>query len=379
MNKHLIALATAALLAGCGGGADDTAPSAAPATPAAAASQLRSALSAQAVRLAAVSPAQAADQLMNFAETTFPMFFPSHQSTGTLDPFLYRYYPQTGVYLGVVVKADMGYTMNGVYVMGGPFGDAPIYVGQLTDFITPTDPGTGGPNGPNNGCYDLGLMETTGTRVDLTFQHTGDSTGTVNHVWTVNGPKTFEGRSAVETLVTMMGTLTADGSAGSIDSEIKSYEKRTGDAEVTSYGSTSVMRATADGITMTTTLKEVDNPPSVDRHYGLAVGQSITQSSTTTTTRTVSGIPGVPTTTPYTSTSTTTETIKFVGREQVTVPAKTFSACKFETTIAGMPNTVTTMWVIDGKGIPVKTQTTENGVVTSTEQATVVKLNGQNL
>jgi hypothetical protein len=378
MNKHLIALATAALLAGCGGGADEAAPSAAPATPAAAASQLRTTLAAQPIRVNAVTPAQAADQLMNFAETTFPMYFPSHQATGTLDPFLFRYYPQTGVYLGVVVKANMGYTLNGVYVMGGPFGDAPLYVGQLTQFITPTDPGTGGPTGPNNGCYDLGLLEATGTRVDLTMLHNGDSTGTVNQVWTVNGPKTFEGVSAVETLIKMTGSLTSEGTTANVDSETKGYDKRTGDAEVTSYGMEMVIRTSLAGFDLTMTSKSVGNPPSVDRHYGLAAGQSVTQSSTTTVTSVTTGIPGVPPT-PNTSTSTTTETIKFVGREQVTVPAKTFNACKFETTIAGVPNEVTTMWVIDGKGIPVKIQHTTNGVVTQTQQATVVKVNGQAL
>jgi hypothetical protein len=140
INRYLTAFAAAAFLAGCGGGSDEATTSTA-STPAAAAAQLRTAMSAQAqtqVKVsAAVSPAQAAEQLLNFAETTFPNFFPVHQTTGTFDPFLFRYYPQTGVYVGVVVKANMGYTLDGVYVMGGPFGDAPIYVGQLNAFITP--------------------------------------------------------------------------------------------------------------------------------------------------------------------------------------------------------------------------------------------------
>ena len=79
--------------------------------------------------------------------------------------------------------------------------------------------------------------------------------------------------------------------------------------------------------------------------------------STIATTTTMTGIPGLPAT-PRTTTSTTTETIKFVGREQVTVPAKTYSTCKFESTFSsGGVNTVTTTWVIDGKGVPVKIQT----------------------
>jgi hypothetical protein len=381
MNKPLIALAAAAFLAGCGGGSDESAATAS--TPAAAAAQLRTAMSAQAqtqVKVsAAVSPAQAAEQLLNYAETTFPNFFPVHQATGTFDPFLFRYYPQTGIYVGVVVKANMGYTLDGVYVMGGPFGDAPIYVGQLSTFITPVDPGTGGPTGPNNGCYDLGLLDTAGTRIDLTMQHTGDSTGLLTQVWTINGAKTFEGQAAVETQIKHTGTLTSSGMSVPTNMDIKGYQKRTGDAEVTHYGSESIIISSTGGFNLTTTSKSVYTPPWVDRQYGLAVGQSMTQSSTAVTTSTTTGIPGFPAT-PQTSTATTTQTTKFVGREQVTVPAKTYSACKFETTFAGGGvSSMTTTWVIDGKGIPVKLQISVNGVVNSTQEATSVKLNGQAL
>ena len=378
MNKHLIAIAAAAFLAGCGGGSDEATTSTA-STPATAAAQLRTAMSAQVKVSAAVSPAQAAEQLLNYAETTFPNFFPVHQTTSTSDPFLFRYYPQTGVYVGVVVKANMGYTLDGVYVMGGPFGDAPIYVGQLSTFITPVDPGTGGPTGPNNGCYDLALLDTAGTRVDLTMQHSGDSTGTVTQVWTINGAKTFEGHSTVETQMTHTGSLTVSGTTVPTDMEIKGYQKRTGDAQVTHHGAESVVRSSVGGFNMTSTSKTVYNPLWVDNQYGLAVGQSMTQSSTATITTTTTGIPGLPAT-PTTSTTTTTQTTKFVGREQVSVPAKTYSACKFETTFtASGVNSVTTIWVIDGKGIPVKTQVSVNGVVNSTQEATSVKLNGQAL
>jgi len=379
MKKHLIALATAVFLAGCGGGSDEAASNNNTSTPAAAAAQLRTALAAAPKVAAAVSPTEAAEQLMNFAETSvYGFFFPGPRpATNSLPPFRYRAY-SNGVYLGVVVTAGMGYTMNGVYVMGGPFGDAPIYVGLLTDFITPTEPGTGTPTGPNNNCYDLALLETTGTRVDITYQHSGDSVGTVSHVWTINGAKTFEGQSAIESQIKMTGTLTAAGEASTVDSDIKGYQKRTGDFEVTGYGMESVIRSSIGGFNVTFNSRGVDNPPSIDRHYGLAIGQSVTQSSTTTTTSSTAGMPGVPTT-PTTSTSTTTETIKFVGREQVTIAGKTYATCRFDTTFAGVPNTVMSSWVIDGKGIPVQLRTTTGGTVTSTQQATVVKLNGQSL
>lgn len=90
-----------------------------------------------ALAAAAAPAASAADQLLNFAEGRFPAFFPQRQPTQVLAPFLYRHYPATGIYLGVVVTAGLGYTLNGVYVMGGSFGPSPLYVGLLTDFIQP--------------------------------------------------------------------------------------------------------------------------------------------------------------------------------------------------------------------------------------------------
>lgn len=373
MNKHLIALAAAAILAGCGGGADEQQTTAA--TPAAAMAQVRTALAAAPKVGAAVSANDAAEQLMNFAETSiYASFFPGHPETQSFAPFRYRAY-SNGVLLGVVVTAGMGYTLDGVYVMGGPFGDSPQYVGQLTSFITPTEPGTGG---PNNGCYDLGLLETTGTHIEVSMLHSGDTTGTQNLDWVVNGSKAFEGQSAIEAVIKTTGTLTVEGQSSALDLEAKSYSKRTGDAEVTEYGGETTTKASVGGFQMTTVAKSVYNPPAVDKHYGLAVGQSLTQTSTATTTSTTTGLPGVPST-PTTTTDTTTETITFVARESLTVQGKTYNTCKFTTTFAGVPNVSNTMWVIDGKGIPVKMTTTDGATITSTQEATSVKLNGQAL
>ncbi|WP_284614862.1 hypothetical protein [Aquabacterium humicola] len=375
MKMHLLALAAAALLAACGGG-DDSAAGTPMLTPAASADGLRRALSA--VRVEAVTPEQAAEQLLNYAQVSpYASYFPGNPQTQTFGPFRFRYYPATGIYLGVVVTAGQGYTMNGVYVMGGAFGNDPVFQGLLTDFITPTDPNPP-PTGANNGCYDLSLLEATGTRIVVNYQHSGTTSGTQTVDMVVNGPKTFEGRQAIESFVKTTGTLTVEGETGTTTLEAKNYAKRTGDAEVTEYGSDAVLTTTIAGFNVTMTTKSVSNPPFADKQYGLAVGQSITQSQTDTTTSTTSGIPGVPST-PQTTTTTTTTTTKFVGRESVTVPAKTYNTCKFETTTAGVPNVVTTMWVVDGKGVMVKMQTTENGVVSTKQEATSATLNGASL
>lgn len=87
------------------------------------------------------------EALLDWAEASSfgPSFFWSHAATQTAGPFRFRHYPRTGVYLGVVTGSDPAWRTDGVYVMGGPFGDAPLYVGQRADFFTPPpDPAPGG-------------------------------------------------------------------------------------------------------------------------------------------------------------------------------------------------------------------------------------------
>lgn len=155
--SQAVALVLSLGLAACGGG-DDSATSsdqhmaaaalpaatATEAAPAAAAAGLRAqALSTtgrSAVRanaLVAVDASAAAQQLLDFAEASLPGYFPTREATLSLPPFAYRYYADTGVYVGVALGDAAPYVSNGVYVLGGAFGDAPLYVGQVTEFITP--------------------------------------------------------------------------------------------------------------------------------------------------------------------------------------------------------------------------------------------------
>lgn len=87
--------------------------------------------------LAPDAPDERARQLLNAAERLYPQYFPDRSPTQASSPFLYRFHPTTGVYLGVVVSAGAGFVLDGVYAMGGPFGSNPLYLGQLRDFITP--------------------------------------------------------------------------------------------------------------------------------------------------------------------------------------------------------------------------------------------------
>ena len=386
-RQHLLALAASALLAACGGGADT-----ATVTPEAAASTMRAhALSSKAdtsniyVNAAAaaattVTPEEAAKQLMDYAETVFKVYFPEHQSTLTFGPFRYRVY-STGIILGVVVTAgDATYSGVGdVYVMGGVFGNSPLRVGPLTSFITPTapvDPGPG-PTGSGNGCFDLALIDTEGTRSVVTYQHTGSETGTTTVDTLTGALTTFEGQQAREITVKITGTLTTSGQTAAADSQVKNYQRRTGEAEITNYGSSFNNSTVISGFTSTIVSKSVYSPPCVDRSSALAEGQSLTttQNLTTTVTTTITGSPVPLPPTTNTSTSSFTQTVKYVGRESVTVPAGTYSTCKYEYNNSGV---VSTNWFIVGKGLGVKSVSTV-GNTTQTLQATSVTLNGQRL
>jgi len=135
-QRWLLILTTclaAAFTTACGGGGD-TAATVAP-------QQAMAALRAQSQAAAqqATSLHQAATQLLDYAEANFGSYFPSHQADqqathdGTL--FRFRYYPETAIYLGVVLEAGPGYESGGVYALGGPF-SSPFYAGPLTHYVS---------------------------------------------------------------------------------------------------------------------------------------------------------------------------------------------------------------------------------------------------
>jgi hypothetical protein len=367
MNKTIgiLGLGLALLLAGCGGSGD--AGQSIDATPAAAVATLR----AQAQLIAttsAVTPQQAAEQLMNFAEATFPQFFPGHKTTATLNPFVYRFYGETGSYLGVVVIDASGYAVNGVYVMGGVFGSAPSYVGPLTAFITPT--ATSG----DNGCSNLALFDTQGTHSVITYQQTGNPSGTSTMEITVGGLVSVQGVQTRESDTLTTSTLTLNGGSYSGTTAIKSFQSYDGGGTFTNYEdllvATSSFNGAASGVqTSTTTFA----PPWVNSQFALQAGQTETDTISSTV---VSGLqlPGLPDQISSFS-GTSTSTIKYVGRETITVPAGTYEACRFDrTTSPQLP--VASMWYMAGQGLLI-----QSGTIATANymRATSIVLNGQRL
>jgi hypothetical protein len=105
------------------------------------------------------------EQLLDFAEVAYPALFPGHRTSVIADGFQYRYYPETGIYVGVALNGS-GYIEDGVYVLGGKFGSAVTYVGLVTSYISPfacTEPTSDPLQVAPQLCHDLngdGVIDT---------------------------------------------------------------------------------------------------------------------------------------------------------------------------------------------------------------------------
>jgi hypothetical protein len=373
------ALAIATLLAGCGGGSDSSA--SADVTPAVAVASLRARIQSAPPKAAAATavtatPTEAAEQLLDYGEANYSDLFPEQQPSQVFGPFRYRAY-SNGIYLGVVVAdTDPGYAVGAVYVMGRQFGSVPMYVAPLTNYITPV-PGPD-PDSAGNGCYDLNLLDTEGTRTVIAYQYSGPVTGNVTLDTLTGATTSFEGQQARLLTTKATGSTTSSGSGGqavTVDTETRTYQRRTAQSEITNYGNEMTTPGTVGNLPSTAVAKTIWSPAWADRQFALTEGQSLiaTQSGAISTTTTVTGLP------PATSTSSsyTEQTVKLLGHETLVVPAGTYSTCKFRITRAGVAG-MTTQWVIVGKGLMVKSVAT-SGATTQTVEATSVTLNGQKL
>lgn len=81
------------------------------------------------IQLAAADVTSDTETVLNWAERAFPEFFPNHQTTQGFENWLFRFYPETGIYAGINTQDIAG------YVMGGEFGGAPLRIGALADLV----------------------------------------------------------------------------------------------------------------------------------------------------------------------------------------------------------------------------------------------------
>lgn len=218
--------------------------------------------------------------------------------------------------------------------------------GGTTTGGTTTGGTTGGGGSANaTSCFDP-IYGVNGTVVVASFRSTDSPSGeiiTTNYTQTV-GSGTLNGIP----VTTASGPITTTGGVANTSSTQTSYYVLDNTAKtITSYG---VDLNTTSPAALSSTIRF--NPPRVDR-ADLNTGESYTETTTINTSNVVSGF------TVATSTQSTV-TRTFLGLEQITVPAGTFTACKFEDDTTSTTNGTTTtssatLWNY-GNGINLRTE-----------------------
>ena len=215
-------------------------------------------------------------------------------------------------------------------------------------------------------CFNA-AFSTVGTTWNLDYQVSGALTGTSNSVNVVKPRTTFNGVAnllEIESTITTRYTAPAlQAAVGAVTVTNSVFEDIVG-TDFIYYGSR--QSASAGGFTIATT--NVNNPAVRDSQYSLGVGQSLTL-----TQNTVTSISGTPIAVPDVTT-TTTYTITYDGQESITVPAGTFTACKFRRTDS---NGTSTNWMAKGSGAPVRSLSADgNGVQAVLELLASSRVNG---
>ncbi|MCX7087202.1 MAG: hypothetical protein NTV00_04010 [Methylococcales bacterium] len=77
------------------------------------------------------------DAILNWAEKTYPTLLPSHETTKTLEPYLYRNYPVTDLYVGINKQNNNVYYISGTALNKG---DVPILFDSVANVLKQATP-----------------------------------------------------------------------------------------------------------------------------------------------------------------------------------------------------------------------------------------------
>lgn len=195
------------------------------------------------------------------------------------------------------------------------------------------DPGSGTTPSAAD-CYNPQLNQN-GTTAQFDYQVSGGATGEELNQVKVSTGATFHGASALTQTHALNGTATAD-----------IYTSDNG-LEVNQYGSLTQSPDTNQSIEVWY------DSPLIDRRFTLTLGASDTASANKTT-----ELKGFFITTLRKTTGLST-TVTYQGQESITVPAGTFTACKFkianvETDATGSQTSTSTEWIATTSGVLLK-------------------------
>ena len=124
--------------------------------------------------LAAIPPTITADQFFDWAERTYPAFYPGHQADQSMPPFVLRYYPATANFLAV--NGDV------IYALGPVSANQVINLGKLADFACRVSPAACTVTDPPVAHSFVELFAWQGNHAS-TINRT-NSSGSVDHVGT---------------------------------------------------------------------------------------------------------------------------------------------------------------------------------------------------
>ena len=358
------ALALSTLLVACGG-QSETPTSEALAPVAAPLSLQMHALAAGRPRALAVAITN--EQLFAWAQRTYPALFgTAAPQTLTIEhagkTFDVRFFAATGNYLGVANGEAFGlgpFTGNALQSFGAMQQYAELVCANGACGEGPGGGGTGGTGGSLNDCAGPAWASLpTGYRTRVIYAYRGIITGDQTIEAVIDGNATFEGQTARQITAKTNGSNTAQGITVPITTVLKSYQVAAANGLVDTLGS--LIDSTTGGITIggfttpdtTLSTKVVFDPPEPNSEFTLALGGSLTKTTTSRSTTLASsiGVPAVGTT--ITSTGSVTHT--YEARESVTVPAGTYSTCRYRASRSNGDATVN--WFIVGKGLMVKSE-----------------------
>ncbi len=100
------------------------------------------------------------ETILNWSEKTYPELFPSHQATQSIEPWLFRYYPESGIYAGV------NQNENAIYVLGGVWGSNPTFIDNLSNLINQI--------GNSGGDGNIAACDTTNTPAGIVYSQSGN-------------------------------------------------------------------------------------------------------------------------------------------------------------------------------------------------------------
>ncbi len=231
-----------------------------------------------------------------------------------------------------------------------------------------------------NGCFNLDLAYTAGTKTKISYRTEGIvfgglvfTRGTRVDEQTAVGNVSLDGNTVFKTEVkTEVSGVSPSGTTEPFATQLTStYAVRTGHSAVTTLRiDQSTIRsdpAPADVLKSS----DVYRPGLLDERPGMAQGTSSEQPLKGLRTEIFSDET-------RSKEIDTTEVVRFLGITEVTVPAGTYLACSFESSKKSNPGLVTTVWFAYGVGMPIQIAERNIGAA-SLFQATSITVNGKNL